>query len=303
VIQARLWDWAFADGLVWPVLVVAAGLAVGWRHLGSVEVAELVAAEGGDTRSTALRVVAGGVLVVGGAVSVLAADLTLGDWTRTIVGFVAVLGGVAVIFGPTLRVLTSALVAERRERIRADERAVISSHLHDSVLQTLTLIQKRSLDPSEVQALARRQERELRQWLYGDPGAASGTVRRSLEDAAAEVEDLHRIAVECVIVGDRPLDPRSEAAVLAAREAMVNAAKFSGEARVSVYAEVSDDGLEVFVRDRGVGFDPEVVAEDRRGIAQSIIGRVERAGGTASVRSAPGEGTEVEIHVGAGGRS
>jgi signal transduction histidine kinase len=165
------------------------------------------------------------------------------------------------------------------------------------VLQTLTLIQKRSLDPTEVQALARRQERELRQWLYGDPEAQGGTVRRALEDAAAEVEDLHQIAVECVVVGDRPLDSRTEAAVLAAREAMVNAAKFSGEARVSVYAEVVGDDLEVFVRDRGVGFDLASVAEDRRGIAQSIIGRVERVGGTASVRSTPGDGTEVEIHV------
>ena len=300
VVQARLWGWAFADALVWPVLVVAILLAVGWRQLGSVEVAELVEADGADARSTALRILAGGVLVVGGTVSVIAADLTIADWMRTMVGFVAVLGGIAVIFGPTLRVLTTALVTERRERIRADERAVISSHLHDSVLQTLTLIQKRSLDPTEVQALARRQERELRQWLYGDPGAPGGTVRRALEDAAAEVEDLHRIAVECVVVGDRPLDPRTEAAVMAAREAMVNAAKFSGEAHVSVYAEVVGDALEIFVRDRGVGFDPAGVAEDRRGIAESIVGRVERVGGSAKVRSAPGDGTEVEIHVNGG---
>jgi signal transduction histidine kinase len=302
VVQARLWDWAFADAVVWPVLAVAVVLAIGWRQFGNVEVAELVENQGGDARSTALRILAGGVLVVGGVVSVLAADLTIADWMRTMVGFVAVLLGIAVIFGPTLRVLTSALVTERRERIRADERAVISSHLHDSVLQTLTLIQKRSLDPSEVQALARRQERELRQWLYGDAGAPGGTVRRALEDAAAEVEDLHRIAVECVVVGDRSLDPRTEAAVLAAREAMVNAAKFSGEARVSLYAEVVGDDVEVFVRDRGVGFDPTAVADDRRGIAQSIVGRLERVGGSASVRSSPGEGTVVEIRV-SGGRS
>jgi signal transduction histidine kinase len=193
--------------------------------------------------------------------------------------------------------LSTALVSERRQRIRADERAVISSHLHDSVLQTLALIQKRSLDPSEVQALARRQERELRQWLYGDREARAGTVRAALEDAAAEVEDLHRVAVECVVVGDRPLDPRSEATALAAREAMVNAAKFSGEHRLSVYAEVGADELEVFVRDRGVGFEQSEVAADRRGIAESIVARMERVGGTASIRSAPGEGTEVRLHL------
>jgi signal transduction histidine kinase/phage shock protein PspC (stress-responsive transcriptional regulator) len=298
VIQARLWGFAFSDAVVWPVAVLLVGLAVGWRRLGTVEVAELIEAEETDARATALRIVAGGVLAVGGLVSIVGAHLTLSEWARTMVGLVAVVAGVAVILGPTLRILSTALVSERRQRIRADERAVISSHLHDSVLQTLALIQKRSLDPSEVQALARRQERELRQWLYGDREARAGTVRAALEDAAAEVEDLHRVAVECVVVGDRPLDPRSEATALAAREAMVNAAKFSGEHRVSVYAEVGADELEVFVRDRGVGFDPSEVAADRRGIAESIVARMDRVGGTASVRSAPGEGTEVRLRLG-----
>jgi signal transduction histidine kinase/phage shock protein PspC (stress-responsive transcriptional regulator) len=298
VIQARLWGFAFSDAVVWPVAVLLVGLAVGWRRLGTVEVAELIEAEETDARATALRIVAGGVLAVGGLVSIVGAHLTLSEWARTMVGLVAVVAGVAVILGPTLRILSTALVSERRQRIRADERAVISSHLHDSVLQTLALIQKRSLDPSEVQALARRQERELRQWLYGDREARAGTVRAALEDAAAEVEDLHRVAVECVVVGDRPLDPRSEATALAAREAMVNAAKFSGEHRVSVYAEVGADELEVFVRDRGVGFDPSEVAADRRGIAESIVARMDRVGGSATVRSAPGEGTEVRLRLG-----
>jgi signal transduction histidine kinase len=297
VIQARLWGFAFSDVVVWPVAVLLVGLAVGWRRLGTVEVAELIEAEETDARTTALRIVAGGVLAVGGLVSIVGAHLTMSEWARTMVGLVAVVAGVAVILGPTLRMLSTALVSERRQRIRADERAVISSHLHDSVLQTLALIQKRSLDPSEVQALARRQERELRQWLYGDREARAGTVRAALEDAAAEVEDLHRVAVECVVVGDRPLDPRSEATALAAREAMVNAAKFSGEHRLSVYAEVGADELEVFVRDRGVGFEQSEVAADRRGIAESIVARMERVGGTASIRSAPGEGTEVRLHL------
>ena len=146
-----------------------------------------------------------------------------------------------------------------------------------------------------MQSLARRQERELRQWLYGDRDARAGTVRGAFEDAAAEVEDRHRVAVECVVVGDRELDETSEAVVLAAREALVNAANFSGESRISLYAEIAPDRIEAFVRDRGVGFDPGAVAENRRGIVDSIISRMERAGGSASVRSSPGDGTEVSL--------
>jgi len=190
-----------------------------------------------------------------------------------------------------------ALVDERRRRIRADERAVISSHLHDSVLQTLALIQKRSDDPASVAALARRQERELRQWLYGRPPEQGGTLRLALEEAAAEVEDQYGVAVENVVVGDEPLDEGLAAVVAATREAMVNAAKFSGDSLVAVFAEVSPDSIEVFVRDRGVGFDLEAVPDDRRGLADSIIGRIQRLGGTAEVRTAPGEGTEVRLQL------
>jgi signal transduction histidine kinase len=297
VVQARLWGSWFNDALVWPVCVAAVAIGVAWRRFGSIEVASLVDSSESDARSTSLRVIAGGILAVGGAASLIGVHLSFGAWLRTVVGFVAALVGVAVIFGPTLAVLTNALVAERRERIRADERAVISSHLHDSVLQTLTLIQKRSGDPGQVQSLARRQERELRQWLYGDRDARVGTVRGAFEDAAAEVEDRERVSVECVVVGDRELDEQSEAVVLAAREALVNGAKFSGQTRLSLYAEVGPDSLQAFVRDRGVGFDPTAVAADRRGIAESIVGRMQRVGGAAVVRSAPGEGTEVSLVV------
>ena len=295
VLEAGLWGWGFNSELVWPVCIVAVGLGAAWRRFGSIEVASLVESAETDARSTALRVIFGGVLAVGGTASLIGLNLSFGDWIRTMLGIVAVLIGVAVIFGPTLRVLTTALVAERRERIRADERSVISSHLHDSVLQTLTLIQKRSADPAEVQSLARRQERELRQWLYGDRDARVGTVRGAFEDMAGEIEDRHRVAVECVVVGDRDLDELSEAVVLAAREALVNAAKFSGESRISLYVEISPGRIEAFVRDRGAGFDQATVAEDRRGIAESIVARMERAGGNASVRSSPGAGTEISL--------
>jgi signal transduction histidine kinase len=248
-------------------------------------------------------VIAGGVLVAGGVASLVGVHLAFGEWLRTMLGLAAVLAGVGAIFGPSLRLLTNALVAERRERIRADERSVISSHLHDSVLQTLTLIQKRSADPAEVQSLARRQERELRQWLYDGRDARVGTVRGAFEDVAAEVEDRHRVTVECVVVGDRELDEHSDAVVLAAREALVNAAKFSGETRISLYAEIGADSVQAFVRDRGVGFDQAAVAPDRKGIAESIVGRMERVGGSATVRSTPDGGTEVTLMLSTGDAS
>ena len=186
---------------------------------------------------------------------------------------------------------------ERRERIRSQERAEVAAHLHDSVLQTLALIQKAADDPREVTRLARGQERELRTWLYRPPGCAGGDFAATLEHAAAEVEEAHGVAVEVVVVGDRPADGRVGAVVAAAREAMVNAAKHSGADRVQVYAEVEPDRLVVFVRDRGAGFDPADVPDDRLGLSQSVIGRMERNGGTAQIRSAPGEGTEVELEA------
>jgi signal transduction histidine kinase len=174
------------------------------------------------------------------------------------------------------------------ERARAEERAEMAARVHDSVLQTLTLIQK---DPDNARRLARRQERELRAWLY--PATASGTLADAVDAAAAEIEELHGVRVEVVHTGDAPLDERSQALVLAAREAMANAARHSGAEEISVFVEPTA----VYVRDRGRGFDPEAVAPDRRGLAQSIRGRMERVDGTARITSAPGEGTEVELQL------
>lgn len=295
VVQARLWGWGFSDTLVWPVAAIALVVGLLWRRMGTVELAGVLDDGAPGARSTTVRVLAGGALAAAGWLSLLGVQLSFGDAVRAVFGLGAAIAGVALVFGPTLRATSAALLAERRERIRADERAVISSHLHDSVLQTLALVQKRADDPAEVAALARRQERELRSWLYGERSAATGTVRAAIEDVAAEVDALHRAAVECVVVGDRTLDAVGEAVVAAAREALVNAAKFSGEARVSLYAEASDDRIDVYVRDRGVGFDPTAVAADRHGLAESIHARMQRVGGRAEVRSAPGEGTEVHL--------
>ena len=190
------------------------------------------------------------------------------------------------------------LAAERAERIRSQERAEMAAHIHDSVLQTLTLVQKRADDPRAVAQLARAQERELRGWLFtGDRAPASASLAAALEEAAAEVEDAHRVPIEVVAVGDAPVGDAANALVAAAREAMVNAAKFAPDAgEVAVYAELAPERSQVFVRDRGGGFDPEAVPEDRRGVRESIIGRMERSGGSARIRSSEA-GTEVELTI------
>ena len=174
----------------------------------------------------------------------------------------------------------------------------MAAHVHDSVLQTLTLVQKRADDPRAVAQLARAQERELRGWLFtGDRAPASASLASALDEVAAEVEEAHRVPIEVVSVGDGPVGEPGSALVAAAREAMVNASKFAPDAgEVAVYAELSQDRAQVFVRDRGDGFDPESLPADRQGVRESIIGRMERSGGTAQIRSGP-SGTEVELSI------
>jgi signal transduction histidine kinase len=165
------------------------------------------------------------------------------------------------------------------------------------VLQTLALIQQRADDGTATRALARRQERELRSWLYGSPAAAAATLRGDLERLCVEVEALHGVPVELVVAGDAAADRRMREVLAATREALVNAAKHSGAARLDVFAEVADGSLSVFVRDTGRGFDPAAVADDRRGLRDSVVARVERAGGRVTIASAPGEGTEIELQL------
>jgi signal transduction histidine kinase len=246
-------------------------------------------------------VVIGGVgLVIVGVTSVLAAHDALAQARAGALAIGATLVGVLLVTGPWLFRLVRELTAERRERIREHERAEVAAHVHDSVLQTLALIQGQAADPDAVRRLARRQERELREWLYQKPGETadgSPTFASALRATAADVEDAHGVDVEVVVVGDAPLDEALSATVAAAREGMVNAAKSSGASVVSVFAEIGPGGVEVFVRDRGKGFDPEDVPVDRRGIRDSIVGRMARHGGTGLVRSGP-NGTEVALSVG-----
>ncbi|MGH2687020.1 MAG: sensor histidine kinase [Actinomycetota bacterium] len=238
------------------------------------------------------------MILVAVAVGVfLAANDVVGAARPVLAAIAAMVAGLGLIFGPWIWRLTNELVEERRQRIRADERAELARMVHDSVLQTLTLIQRNASDPVEVSKLARRQERELRSVLYGMGSADGESVKAAAARAAAEVEDLHGVPVEVVTVGDCPLDDRTTALVLAAREALVNAAKFSGASTLSLYAEVEPERVTIFVRDRGKGFDPAMVPDDRRGIAESIKGRVERHDGTAVLRTAPGEGTEWELSL------
>jgi signal transduction histidine kinase len=203
--------------------------------------------------------------------------------------------GVGVVVAPLVWRTFSQLRAEREGRIREQERAELAAMIHDQVLHTLALIQRNSTDIKEVQRLARGQERSLRNWLYKPAASPNEKFAAALEQAAAEVEDTYAITVETVVVGDTDCDDRVAALVAAAREALVNAARHAGVQTVSLYAEVEAEELSVFVRDRGAGFEIDSVAESRHGVRGSIIGRMQRHGGRAEIRSAAGDGTEVRL--------
>jgi signal transduction histidine kinase len=205
--------------------------------------------------------------------------------------------GIGVIAGPRVHRLTVDLNEERGERIRSQERADMAAHLHDSVLQTLALIQKQANDPRAVVRLARAQERDLRSWLYDEDNQTDQTLAGAAKRVAAEVEDSHGVPVEVVTVGDCELTDQLRSMVLAARESMVNAAKHSGADKIDVFVEVDGDLAEIFVRDRGKGFDADAVPEDRLGLRHSVMGRMERHGGRATVRSNPETGTEVRLEM------
>ena len=296
----------FSDALVWPLVLVGAGGALIWRQSAaavgeSSETAEVSreepAAPAREPRRTLIsRTGLGVALVIAAGIVFLQATGSLSAARNVLLAVLVVAVGLGVIFAPWIARLVRSLSAERSERIRSQERAEMAAHLHDSVLQTLALMQKRADDPREVAALARRQERELRSWLSGRESGASG-LGAALEAAADEIEQAHGVPIEVVTVGEVPLDQSVEALVAATREAMLNAVKFGGGSPVDVYAEATPERLEVFVRDRGPGFDPAAVSPDRRGVRESIIGRMERHGGHAAVRAAEGGGTEVELRL------
>ncbi|WP_225447328.1 ATP-binding protein [Streptacidiphilus sp. PB12-B1b] len=287
---------------IWPFLVAGLGVAVVWRQADDARWARWFSL--GDSRrsSAVARLSAGVALVVAGVVGFLIVSGSFDDFAKVAQAVLAVLAGVLLLAGPYLLRMWQDLSTERRERIRAQERAEVAAHIHDSVLHTLTLILRNADDPKEVSRLARAQERDLRQWLYRPTGAdepadTPDTLAESLRRVAAEVEDAHGIPVEVVCVGDCPMDEKLAAQLQAAREALVNAAKYGGGEPVSVYAEVEGNTVWVFVRDRGPGFDLAAVPEDRMGVRGSIIGRMQRHGGHARVRPAPAGGTEVELEM------
>jgi signal transduction histidine kinase/phage shock protein PspC (stress-responsive transcriptional regulator) len=211
----------------------------------------------------------------------------------------AALGGIglAIILGPWVWRLTNDLATERAERVRTQERADLAAHLHDSVLQTLALIQKNASDAPTVARLARSQERDLRAWLFEESPAGRGTLTGALREIVREIEDTYGVDVELVTVGDVDLDEQTAPIVAAAREATTNAAKHAGTPAVDIYAEVAPSSVEVFVRDRGTGFDPQSVPADRQGVRNSILDRMSRHGGTAEIRSTPETGTEVRLKL------
>jgi signal transduction histidine kinase len=265
--------------------IMGAGLAWGWG--------------GRRDRFRPLVVAVGVSLVFVGGVATLAAVSDLRSIGRSAAGAAVLTAGAVLLLGPWMARLARNLGDERRQRIRSEERAEVAAHLHDGVLQTLALIQKRAADDKAVRSLARRQERELRTWLYGGGNGEAGeaTVATLLRRELDDVEDRYGVRLDAVLVGDAPLDDAGRALVAAGREAALNAARHAGVDTVDVYLEVEPERVSLFVRDRGRGFDPAAVPPDRRGVADSISARVRRHGGTAEVRSAPGEGAEVELSV------
>ena len=303
-------------GAVSPGILSLACVVAIWRHAGpddrvaAQRLAGLLSGAGPTAAPTWRRLLAalvrlllGAVLIAGGTSTLLQPKHLNRTDLIVALAALAVIAGFALVLAPWWLRLGRDLAGERRQRARAEERAEMAEHLHDSVLQTLALIQRAAGDPQQVQRLARAQERQLRSWLFdGAVGSPMGlgepdTVSAALGALQQEVESVHGIRVEVVTVGDAPLDERSRALMAAAREAVVNAAKWSGADLVSIFAEVEPEAISVFVRDRGTGFDPAAIAHDRRGISESIHARINRNGGSATVRSSPGEGTEVALKL------
>jgi signal transduction histidine kinase/phage shock protein PspC (stress-responsive transcriptional regulator) len=291
---SRLASFGGTDVLV-PLLLAGAGLAVIWRQFDS----ERDLAHG----SARWGLAAGVVLGVAGVGLLLATTGQLANARNGFTATVVILVGITLATAPLWRRLLDQRAAERAAVIRSEERAAVAAHLHDSVLQTLALIQRHAEDPTVVGRLARSQERELRAWLYEPTVATGGTWAGLVARLVSEVEADHAVTVEPVVVGDVPVDEAVATLGQAAKEAVVNAAKHSGAGSVSLYSEVVPGSVTVFVRDRGTGFDPAHVPADRRGLRDSVVGRLTRLGGTATVRSAPGEGTEVELCLPRGERA
>ena len=307
---------SWIGNLSWPLAISVAGLALIWRNAPEDEQetirrltepllggagTRLGMAGPGKRSATVARAALAGLLLIGG-LALLLIGHDGAELLRPLGGVILVASAIMVLLGPWWLRIARDLVVERQARARAEERADMASRVHDSVLQTLALIQRNANQPQEVTKLARAQERELRSWLFD--GRAPGSVRGAAVTVASgvrliqqEVEAAYGVAVEAITVGDCELDDNLDAVLAAAREATVNAAKWSGAQVVSLFAEVEPAEVSLFVRDRGCGLDPAAVPGDRKGLAESVRARVTRRGGSATVRSVPGEGTEVSLHM------
>jgi signal transduction histidine kinase/phage shock protein PspC (stress-responsive transcriptional regulator) len=279
-----------------PTLILLAGTALGWSQLDRVQRERWLSRAGGRTPVSVLRLVGGIALVGLGVLLLVGQAAPAGDLLRSAVASLAVLAGAVIVLAPWWLRLVRELGDERAARAREAERADIAAHLHDSVLQTLALIRARADQPEEVSRMARAQERELREWLYDDRSEPGTSLAAELRGVVGEVEDGRAVAIEAVVVGDRVPDLDTEALLQATREALVNAVQH-GRPPVSLYLEVAPDAVDVFVRDRGDGFDLAAVPPDRFGVRESIMGRVRRRGGTATVSSRPDRGTEVHLRI------
>lgn len=295
----------------WPFFLALIGMIGVWRGASPDELEHLErliksapvigVASSKSRRSFALRLVLGVLLIFFGLRIIHHLGGAWGIATPALFGALVLLGGVLVLFAPWWLATLNDLSEEREARVRIEERAKVAAHLHDSVLQTLTLIERAAGDEAAVVRLARTQERELRQWLFepetveSDEDASTFvSLLRHLED---EIENDYDTRVELVIVGDCASTEALVALVAAGREAAINAARWSGAGSISIYAEVEPTALSLFVRDRGRGFDVSSVPSDRHGITLSIRQRIAQHGGSANVKSTVGEGTDVELSV------
>ena len=287
----------FGEAFAWPVTLGAIGFAILWARSGDDRRGRSAVDVVISGRRPIARVAIGSLLIVGAMLVYLGNSYSISTAGPMLLAATVAIGGLGLIGGPWIWSIGRDLIDERSQRVRTEARAEMAAHLHDSVLQTLALIQ-RSPEQREMVTLARTQERELRAWLYGRaPALAGARLRDAIDAMAGRVERDQHAKVEAIVVGDADLDERARALVSAVGEATLNAARHSGSTEVSVYVEVEDDAISAFVRDHGTGFDPEGVAADRRGIADSIVGRMERHGGSAVVNSRPGAGTEIVMRL------
>jgi signal transduction histidine kinase len=296
-------------GAVVPIVVALLGAALVWQQADDdqravwSESAARAARQTAGTTATAgrWRILVGIGLVVLGLIGLLVSRTGVAAATQALATALLLLGGIALVVFPWVYRRWREQNDQRRALIRSEERAEVAAHVHDSVLQTLTLIQRNAADPRAVTRLARTEERALRSWLYAPAGDPDRTFAAALQRDAAQVEADYSATLDVVTVGDALIDPGLGALLAATREAMVNSARHGGGI-ASVYAEVDGDSAEVYVRDRGVGFDVGSISPDRHGLRESVIGRMERNGGSAQVISTVGEGTEVRLRVDRKGR-